>query len=47
MKKLFLCSFFARQELNIVYQQKINIAVTVAKLRSFVVANGIDHLVGK
>src|SRR6185436_13301016 len=45
MKKLFLGTFLAGQDLNIVYQQGIDIADPLAEGRHAVVAHRKDHLV--
>src|SRR5262245_42760519 len=45
MKKLGLCAFLARNELNIVDQQDINGSVSLTKIDDPIVPDGIDHLV--
>src|SRR6266404_2172045 len=47
MEELLLGSFLARNELNIVDQEEIDVAVLGAKLCSAVVADRIDELVGE
>ena len=47
MKKLFLRTFFARNELHVVDKEQIDTAVAVSKCGHFVFADGVDKIVGK
>src|SRR5579875_253162 len=47
MEKLFLRRFFARDKLDIVYQQDIDLPVFHAEIFGFLIANGVDDLVSE
>ena len=47
MEKFFLGGLFARDKLNIVDQQNIDLAILGAKLFGFLVANSVDDFIGK
>ena len=47
MEKLFLCLDFSTQELNIVYEQYVNISVAALEIRGFVVTDTVDELIGE
>ena len=47
VKEFFLGPFLLRQELNIVDTQHVNVTKFVAEAAHAVIAQGIDHLVGK
>ncbi|MNE56050.1 hypothetical protein D3C80_1509270 [compost metagenome] len=45
MEKFLLRRFFAGQELNVVNQQNINVAVFVAEAFTAVITDGIDEFI--
>ena len=47
MEELFLGGVFARNELDVVDQQNINIAIAIAELFGLLPANGVDQVVGE
>ncbi|CAB4622422.1 unannotated protein [freshwater metagenome] len=47
MKELFLSLDFALQELDVVDQQHINIAIALLKSLGFVVTNTVNEVVGE
>lgn len=47
MKKLLLCSFLSTDELNIIEEQKINIAEGLSKDLHFSLLNTLDQFIEK
>ena len=47
VEELFLDALFARQELNVIDQQNVGLAVFLAKFRQLVVLNAVDVLIGE
>ena len=47
MEELLLCPLFSRQELNVVDHEHIDVSIALPEIHHLVIANGVDHLVGK